>query len=296
MGQFYGNFVKRVCTIGWALVGLMAAALLARGVFGAETLKDPEEAFGFACRHLLFPGGVGLLIASILATNMAGCSAFMVDSGALFTGGFYRRYLAPDRDDRHYLLIGRISGVLITLAAVLYAVLFIERVLYSFLLTETMATYVGISIYAGLMWKRANRWGALAGMLAAATVNFTLYSVRHQRLDSWDPQVFSASLAAGILATVVISLLTRPEPSDKLQAFFVRVNTPSIGAEKPLPPQEDPTATARAGRQLLVTSLLHLRKSAAGQGWRAYRKDLGGFVLGWAIVWTLVLFAWLLFH
>jgi Na+/proline symporter len=296
LGQFFGNFIKRVCTIGWALVGLMAAALLARGVFGTGKLQDPEEAFGFACRHLLFPGGVGLLIASILATNMAGCSAFMVDSGALFTGGFYRRYIAPDRDDRHYLLIGRISGVLITLAAVLYSVLFIERVLYSFLLTETMATYVGISIYAGLMWERANRWGALAGMISAAAVNFTLYSVRHQRLDSWDPGVFSAALAAGVAATIVVSLLTRPEPTDRLKAFVVRVNTPSIGAEESLPSEPDMLATARAGRQLLVTNLLHLRKGAAGLGWRAYRIDITGFVVGWCIVCALVLSAWLLFR
>jgi Na+/proline symporter len=296
LGQFFGNFIKRVCTIGWALVGLMAAALLARGVFGTATLQDPEEAFGFACRHLLFPGGVGLLIASILATNMAGCSAFMVDSGALFTGGFYRRYLAPDRDDRHYLLVGRLSGVLITLSAVLYAVLFIERVLYSFLLTETMATYMGISIYAGLMWERANRWGALAGMITAAAVNFTLYSVRHQRLDSWDPGVFSAALAAGVAATVVVSLLTRPEPVDRLKAFVVRVNTPSIGAEGALPVEPDTLAAARAGRQLLVTNLLHLGKGAAGLGWRAYRIDVTGFVVGWCIVCALVFSAWLLFR
>ena len=55
---------------------------------GASALADPEEAFGFACRHLLFPGGLGLLIACVLAATMASCSALMVDSGALLTQGF----------------------------------------------------------------------------------------------------------------------------------------------------------------------------------------------------------------
>ncbi len=178
-----------------------------------------------------------MLIASILATNMAGCSAFMVDSGALFTRGLYRPYLVRGRPDRHYLLVGRVSGVAITLGAVLYSVFFIERVLYSFLLTESMATFVGIGIYAGLLWKRANRWGALAGMLASLIVNFALYSARKQRLDAWDPVVFSIALAAGIAATVLVSLLTRPEPDGQLEKFLVRINTPSDGPETgPLPP------------------------------------------------------------
>ena len=90
VGFLYGTFVKRFCTVGWTMVGLMVAAMIARGAFGVNALHDPEEAFGFACRHLLFPGGVGLLIACVLAANMAGCSAFQVDCGALFTRNFYR--------------------------------------------------------------------------------------------------------------------------------------------------------------------------------------------------------------
>ena len=296
VGQFYGNIVKRICTVGWALVGLMTAFLVARHVFGSDALRDPEDAFGFASRHLLFRGGVGLLIASILATNMAGCSAFMVDSGALFTRGFYQRYLAPGRDDRHYLLAGRISGLLITCAAVAYSVFFIQRVLYAFLLTETMSTFVGISIYAGLIWERANRWGALAGMVASATVNFASYLWRHQRLDDWDPAVFCAALATGILATIAVSLLTRPEPEKRVAAFVARINTPSIGDDCKAPVVVDQAAAAREGRQLLIPNLLRLRSQAAGFGWRAYRNDLLGFATGCVIVTGLVGCAWCLFN
>src|SRR6185295_16411844 len=99
-----------------------------------------ENAFGFACRQLLFPGTLGLMIASILAANMSTCSAFLVDSGALFTEGLYRRRVMPDRPDRHYLWVGRISGFAITILGVLYAVFLIDSVLHAFLLTETLAT------------------------------------------------------------------------------------------------------------------------------------------------------------
>src|SRR5215211_8526106 len=43
VGMFYGNFVKRVCTVGWALVGLIVAAMVAQGR-GTVPLADPEDA------------------------------------------------------------------------------------------------------------------------------------------------------------------------------------------------------------------------------------------------------------
>src|SRR4029453_1036537 len=134
--------------------GLIVAAMVAQG---HAPLADPEDAFGFACRRLLFPGALGLMIAWILAANMSTCSAFLVDSGALFTEGLYRRRLMPGKPDRHYLRIGRVSGFVITILGVLYALFLIQSVLYTFLLTETMATFVGISVLGGILWRRGTR-------------------------------------------------------------------------------------------------------------------------------------------
>jgi Na+/proline symporter len=284
-GFLYGTFVKRFCTIGWAMVGLLVSALIARGAFTSAPLKDPEDAFGFACRHLLFPGGVGLLVACILAANMAACSAFMVDSGALFTRNFYKPVIAPDMPDEHYLLVGRLSGMAIAISAVLYALFLIERVLYSFLLTETIATYMGISVMGGILWRRANRWGAVASLVTAIVVNFSLYQAQGKRLDSWEPNVFLAALLAGIAALVVVSLLTRPEPRDKLQSFFDRLDTPTAGP---------PETAAKEGRQLILVNLFRLRAGAQGYGFRAYRIDLKGFAIGWAVAAALIGMVWLM--
>ena len=282
IGMLFGNFVKRVCTVGWALVGLIVAAMIAQGHGSAAALGDPENAFGFACRRLLFPGALGLLIASILAASMSACSSFMIGSGALFTEGLYRRHLSPHRDDRHYLWIGRVSGFAITMLGVLYAVFLIQRVLYTFLLTETLASFVGISVVGGIVWRRANRWGAFASLLAALIVNFLLYYLTGQRLDYWDANVFLAALVAGIVALVAVSLMTAPEPAASLDSFFGRLQTSS-----------DET-TGRRGPLLLVNAL-HPRRAAEGRGWGAYREDLGGFALGCVMVVVLVTAtAWLL--
>jgi Na+/proline symporter len=275
VGMLFGNFVKRVCTVGWALVGLIVAAMIAQGRGSAAGLGDPENAFGYACRQLLFPGVLGLLVASILAASMSACAAFMIGAGALFTEGLYRPRLAPGRPDRHYLWIGRVSGFAMTMLGVVYAVFLIERVLYTFLLTETLATFVGISVLGGIVWPRANRWGALASLLSALAANFLLYYLTGQRLDHWDPNVFLAALVVGSVALVVVSLVTAPEPADRLDAFFDRLQTPS-----------DATATGEA--PLLLVNMLRPRRAAGGGGWRVYEEDLAGLGIGCALVAGLV--------
>jgi Na+/proline symporter len=295
IGMLYGNMIKRVCTVGWAFVGLIVAAMIAQGHADGAALGDPENAFGFACRQLLFPGALGLMIASILAANMSTCSAFLVDSGALFTEGLYRRRVMPNRADRHYLWVGRISGFVITMLGVFYALFLIESVLYTFLLTETLATFVGISVLGGIIWPRANRWGALASLLTSLVTNFLLYYVTGQRLDHWDPNVFLASLVLGSVALVVVSLLTSPEPQARIDDFFERLQTPS-DAPSPVVSQPasggqglpSPSMASSDRRPLLLVNLLHLRRAAGGQGWRAFREDLGGFAAGWIIVFALV--------
>jgi Na+/proline symporter len=274
IGMLFGNMVKRVCTVGWALVGLIVAAMVAQGRTNGLPLTDPEDAFGFACRQLLLPGALGLLIASVLAANMSACSAFLVDAGALFTEGLYRRVLVKDREDRHYLWIGRVSGFLITMMGVAYAVFLVQSVLYSFLLTETLATFVGVSMLGGILWRRANRWGALASLVCALTANFILYLHTGQRFDHWDANVFLVALLTGIAALVIVSLLTPPEPDTSVVPFFNRLRTSSD--------DESPD------RPLLLLNALNPRRGASGRGWRAYREDLGGFALGWVLVVVLV--------
>jgi Na+/proline symporter len=296
-GFLYGTFVKRFCTIGWAIVGLMVAVMMVRGTFGLHQLQDPEDAFGFACRHILFPGGVGLLIACVLASNMAACSAFMVDSGALFTQNFYRKYLKPGRSDKHYLWVGRTSGLAITLGGVLYAIFLVQRVLNSFLLTETLATFMGISIMGGIFWKRGNRWGAFASIAVAMLTNFAVYRVRGHRLDSWDPNVFLVALLAGAATFVVVSLLTPREPEAALQSFFGRLATPALEGDDPNAAVDHYAAVrqaAKEGRQLLLVNLLRLREGSHGFGiLHAYREDLAGFVKGWGLAAIMVSVAWL---
>ncbi len=284
VGMTYGNFIKRFCTIGWALVGLVVAAMLANG---AGVLADREDAFGFATKELLFPGGVGLMIASVLAANMSTCSAFTVDGGALFTKNFYKRYLAPNRSDRHYLSIGRLSGTVVTTLGVLFA-LYVNVVLEAFLFTETISAFMGISMFGAICWKRANRQGALASLAVSSFIFFYLTYHQFEELLHWDALNFGISLLVGFAVLISVSLITRPEPDNITRPFYEKLDRRMEYNEATDSEEE----IKEPGHDLLI---VHLFDSGITKGWKyfynRFRVDLRGLVMAFGVVVLLIAFA-----
>ena len=284
IGMAYGNFIKRFCTIGWAIVGLIVMVMLLET---GDVLADREDAFGYATRELLFPGAVGLMIACVLAANMSTCSAFTVDGGALFTQNLYRRYLVRGRPDSHYMTIGRLSGVMVTSLGVVFG-LYVDIVLEAFLFTETIAAFMGVSMLGAIVWRRANRYGALAALLFSGLLFFGLTYRDFGVLLRWEAANFGLSMAGGFLALILGSLLTRPEPQAMLDAFYERLRSPSYfdeaaGREKPV---------TEEGHDLLIANLFDL---GLRRGWRPFHRrfriDIHGFVLACAVVAALIFLA-----
>jgi len=218
IGQTYGSFVKRTVTIGWAFTGLIVAALV---IHNGQNLHDPEMAFGYATRVLLFPGLTGLMVASILAANMSSASNFMVNSGALFTQNIYKEIYKKEHSDRKLLWVGRISSLVLTLLGVLFA-LYVKSVLHAFLFIETIAAFMGIMIFGGIVWKRANRYGALAGVLSSFLLYYLLNYLQTGTLEivyKWTPAPFGWAMLTGFVVMISVSLLTRPEKKEKAVIF-----------------------------------------------------------------------------
>ena len=290
IGQTYGSMVKRFCTIGWALTGLIVAAMIVqRGV----TLPDKELAFGYACRELLGSGMVGLMVACVLAANMSTCSNFMVNTGALFTRNIYKDYVNPGASDRQLLRMGRVSGLGLTLLGILFA-LYVERVLDAFLFTETIAAFVGIMFLGGVLWKRANRHGALAATIAAFGVYYAInYAAtgEFRLVYKWEPAPYGWATLAGFVLFIVVSLLTRPEDRGRIERFFENMKRSTD--DEGLPEGHPKPLAAERGQDMILLDLPGWLTRERWSGFFArYREDLLGFSLGWVTVAALVLIAW----
>ncbi len=290
IGQTFGSMVKRLITIGWAMTGLVVAALV---IMKGVELPDSEMAFGYACSVLLVPGLVGLMLAAILAANMSSCSNFMVNTGALFTQNIYKKYINPRATDLKLLWMGRYSGLGLSVMAVLFA-LGVKNVLHGFLFVETLAAFMGIIFLGGIIWKRANRYGAAAAVLVSLSVYYTANFLSAGELVlvyKWMPGPFGLAMLSGFFIFWLVSLLTRPEDRERIEGFFDNMRRKSdadyTGSDGKKPLGE------LSGDDLLLLDLPGWGKK---ERWRnfftRYREDLVGFAISWVMVGLLILIAW----
>lgn len=294
IGQTFGSMVKRLVTIGWALTGLVVAALVVKN---NKVLPDPEMAFGYACNELLVPGLVGLMLSAIVASNMSACSNFMVNTGALFTQNLFRKYINPKAGDRDLLWMGRYSGLGLAILAVLFA-LSIKNVLHAFLFTETLAAFMGIMFLGGLIWKRANRYGAAAAVISSLCVYYIVNFImtgKFMLVYRWEPVPFAVAMGTGFFMFWLLSILTVPEDKKRIDSFFDNMRRKSDAAG-PGPDGNKPFA-AETGEELILLDLPGWRRKERRKNFYSrYREDIVGFLLAWLVVGLLILLAWLVLH
>ncbi len=290
IGQTYGSLVKRFVTIGWALTGLIVAALVIKN---EVTLEDPEMAFGYASSVLLGPGLIGLMLAAVTAANMSTCSNFMVNTGALFTQNFYKKYMNPGANDQKLLSMGRYSGLGLSILAVFFA-LSIKNVLHAFLFTETIAAFMGIIFLGGLIWKRANRYGAAAALIFSLGTYYVINYLNSGELllvYKWEAAPFGWAMLSGFFMFWLVSILTKPEDKAKNEAFFDNMRRKSDA--KSLDADGRKPLASKTGDDLLLLDLPGwMHKSRWTNFFSRYREDLIGFGMSWLVVGFLILVAW----
>lgn len=165
IGFTYGNFVKRLCAIGWAFAGMIVVGLAANGMLSpgdvAELGAKREMAFGVAIRNLLPVGATGLMFAAILAAQMSSLSAFMVAASALLTRNIYKKKINPAADEKSMLVVARFSGFIIVVVGVFFA-FSVQGVADALMWFWTLSTFTGLFMWFGVLWRRTNATGAWA--------------------------------------------------------------------------------------------------------------------------------------
>jgi Na+/proline symporter len=296
-GWTYGNFLKRIATMGWAFIGIFAAYL-----YPGLGFEERELAFGIAAKNLLPVGLVGLMIAALIAAVMSTCDAFMVHGSALFTRNVYLPYINPDASDKALLNTARISSVGLVFGGVFFAFAF-PSVVAGLMEVWKITAYLGIAFWLGVIWKRTNRYGAIASALTMAAIsiytgNFMGWPIQNQ---------IALYLPVGVLVAVVASWFTKEEPAEQLRKFYTLLNTP-VGSEQRLRDEnvEIKLEGVSKGKKMKSTKASKLEKLITDKevedgllivdimslskkfSWARYKTDILGFITAAAIVGFLI--------
>lgn len=178
-------------------------------------------------------GLLGLAVASLAAAYMSTISTHLNWGASYIVDDFYRRFIAPDRDARHYVRVARASTLGLTVLASALA-LWLESALQAFQILLQIGAGTGLIFILRWFWWRINAWSEIAAMSASFLIA-VYFQFLHVRLGL-EPLSASASLAIGTAVTscvwLAVTWLTPPADRETLQSFFDRIRPFEVGWRK----------------------------------------------------------------
>ncbi len=169
----------------------------------------------------------------MLAAFMSTMDTHLNWAASYLVNDFYRPFIRPNADERHYVLVGRIATAFILALGVATA-LVTERVEAAWKLLAGLTAGIGLVSILRWLWWRVNAWSEISAMATALIVNSAIY------LLSWtgNPTAIYLTKTEGFpyrlllivicvqVAWVLVTWFTKPEPIEKLVAFYRKVRPP----------------------------------------------------------------------
>ena len=231
----------------WILVGL--ASLIVYPTLGDLTAAFPNVDPSIIGNDLAYPamlvflpaGLLGLVVASLAAAYMSTISTHLNWGASYVVDDVYRRFVAPDREERDYVKVARVSTVaLIVLSS--FVGLQLETAMQAFQILLQIGAGTGLVFLLRWFWWRINTWSEISAMVISFLVA-VYFGFLHTPLGftKWDP---SAELVVGVAVTtvgwLVVTFLTPPVDTETLKDFHTRIQPLGKGWEAVAPRKRGP--------------------------------------------------------
>ena len=210
--------------VRWAMA--VGIALLALTLI--TNIKDTEQVMPVVLREILPTGIRGIVIAGLLAAFMSTFSS-TVNSGASFiVRDIWQPYFRPQADDKESVRFSYLATFLVVLIGVIIGML-VDSIaqIWNWMM---MVLGAGMAIPNVLRWYwwRINGWGYSVGTFVGIILSFTILFFP----DAPVYYVFPSICVASLLASIAVSLATKPVDRDVLVNFYTSVRP--FGAWNPV--------------------------------------------------------------
>jgi Na+/proline symporter len=207
---------------------LLIAGITVLGlVFYSEPLRqmggtfDTEQVLPYVVNKFLPVGVIGLVLAGMLAAFMSTFSGTINNGASYIVNDLYRRYINPKATDRKYIAASYVSSIAVVAVGIIFG--------YMTKSIHEVTQWIVAGLYAGQLapnilkwyWWRFNAYGYFSGMLTGITAALAVPKIFPEFNTML--HVFPIVLVISMAASVVVSLLTRPDEQEVLKDFYRRV-------------------------------------------------------------------------
>ncbi len=224
----------------WILVALCSIAVF-------PTLDDlrmrfPDLEEGFIAHDLGYPamltfvphGMLGLVIASLAAAYMSTISTCLNWGASYLTDDYYRRFVKPDADQKHYVLFARMATVVLMICACALSFA-LGSALQGFEILLQIGAGTGLIFLLRWFWWRVNAFSEITAMVVSFVMalyfKFVHPSVApNALLESWQELVIGVAITT--FSWLLITYITPKTERQVLQQFYDKIRPMGRGWSK----------------------------------------------------------------
>ena len=250
----------------WILVALSSLLVY-------PSLEDIRVAFPHVDPHLIgddiaypammvfLPAGfLGFVVAGTLAAYRSTIETHLNWGTSYLVHDFYRRFLRPGLDEKHYVLVGRLTtaGLMILAALFTYA---LGTAKDAFDLILSIGAGTGLLYLLRWFWWRITAWAEIAAMVTSFLVALAFFVARHQGAEFPESTSLLATVAVTTVAWVAVAWFG-PKTDEAVLDRFYRLVQPSGAGWNPV-------------RERAMSGM------AKGTGVSSRGTDMANALLGW---------------
>lgn len=228
-----------ILTWPWIVVGLGSIVILPISEASEALLADPELAYPMMINEVLPVGLRGLLVAAFMAAFMSTVDTHLCWGGSYMVNDIYKRFINAKSSDRHYLMISRVSIVLLLLLSAA-AAWQMDSIAGAWIYIIEIISGIAIILMLRWFWWRINAWSEIASILSALVLANGFLWVRwlynlgwvsdsvFEIVNGWyheDVALICATVLLLLCTTISIfvTFMTRPVDNDTLLKFYIKV-------------------------------------------------------------------------
>jgi SSS family transporter len=254
----------------WILVAFAALALHPElrqwATAPPGTAQNPETGYPMLIRELAPAGLRGLLLVTFFAAFMSTVSTQMNWGASYLVNDLYRRFVAPDADQKQLLRMSRLASAIVLLLGGLvagYMIVGQRSVDDAWLFLSALGGGVGAVFLLRWFWWRISAWSEIAAMVASIAVFLivefgtrTGTDARGNVVHAFPAEYRALLVASGsLLVWLGVTFATRPERDETLVAFFRKVRPDGPGWRRIAAKAPDVRRDGALGRSLLCALL-----------------------------------------
>jgi Na+/proline symporter len=204
------------------VAGLTILALVYMGpeIQSSNEVFDFEQILPYAISNFVPVGLSGLLIAGLLAAFMSTYAATVNAAPAYLVNDIYKRYFKPNGTEKQYIRMSyAVSLILVVVGVGLGFLITSINDIMQWIFGALFGGYAAANVLKWHWW-RFNAYGYFWGMMSGLAASMALPIIFPEMQPLY---AFPYLLLAGLLGSILGTLLTPPEDDEVLMSFYQKV-------------------------------------------------------------------------